>query len=1124
MADADDSTNGDVALGLFKRWYHVPVLAGLMVFMFWTRFQNYDVFTRDGDGVWLQAVDSWYHWRATNWMIENFPWTLSFDPWTGFPDGIAPGQFGTLFDQLVVAVALVLGLGNPGESDVLMAALVAVPALAALVAVPVYLVGKRLGTRIGGLAGVGLLALFTGEFFVRSTAGQFQHHAAETLFMAVAVLAMVVALTIAERERPVWELVRRRDWTALRRPTLYSVFAGIAITLYIWVWPPGVVFVGILGLYFVLQLSLDHYRGRSPDHLAFVGVVSLLVVAVMTAARIEQPGFSAPGLDFFQPTFALLVAGGCVFMAALARFWDASDLDRRGYPVAIGVSIVAALAALAVVLPGVFDTLVNNLSGRLVPIGHSPSALTVAEVDPPENVVSFMTDQYGWAFFTGLVSLLVLAVQSVLNPEERAKYLFVLVWALVLISMGMTQVRFNYYLAVGVAVLNAHLVGFLTAGVEFPESVEAVGETVSGVEAYQVIVALFVVMLVFTPLLPPVASDTPVGLGNETGPGADAVIWEESNEWLAENTPEVGNYAGAGNADEIDYMGRYGWPADGSFDYPEGAYGVLSWWDYGHLITVQGERIPHSNPFQQNARSSSAFLTAQSESQAELYLDAIAAGESPTHESDEDELRDVVNASDDQAGIQYVMIDDESAAEKFPAIAEWTGPDYPDYVEEEERIFFEGEGEDTEQTQQTVLVGGDYYDTMLAKLYLHDADGLEHYRLVHESSRYSMVGFFGNTQASQSVGVWEDVTASPGGNQSNLTETMATFEQARNQNVAVPIGQAGQTIHDPFIAAGVKTFERVEGATITGETDAGDTVEAAVTMRTDTNRTFTYEQTAEVGPDGSFELTVSYPTDETLTPEDGYANSSVLADGSYNVTVFDGDGEAVEEAVGVDVPEDEIQAGGTVPVDVVEIPDPAESSLSNLDIAGQGGNATITAGDETDVTVDVENLGDEPGEFSLALSIDGETEATEAMDELDGGESETVTFENVTGGLTDGTYNVTVSTNNDTASGELTVEGAQSNLSNLDIAGQGQNATITAGADENLSVTVENVGVVAGEFNVVLQAGESGDIVPTSELAVGESETVTFEGALGNLEPGTYSLSVATVHDSVSGQVTVEEA
>jgi dolichyl-diphosphooligosaccharide--protein glycosyltransferase len=1019
MADSDDRATGDVALGILKRWYQVPLLAGVIVFMFWTRFQNYDTFTRNGEGFWLQAIDSWYHWRATSWMAENVPWTLEFEAWTGFPEGIAPGQFGTLFDQVVVALSLVIGLGNPGQSDVLLAALIAVPMLAALVALPVYYLGKHLGTRIGGLVGAGLLALFAGEFFRRSTAGQFQHHAAEVLFMTIAVFAFAVALTIAERERPVWELVSARDWAALRRPTLYSAFAGVALMLYIWVWPPGIVLVGILGLFFLFQLSLDHVQGRSPDHIAFVGVVSMLVVAAGTAARINQPGFSATGLDFFQPTFALLVAGGCVFMAGLSRLWDSeSSVSRRSYPAAIAASAVGGFVLLAVLLPGVFDTLLNNLTGRIVPFGRSDSALTVAEVDAPEDFFgAHVSSEFGWwAFYTGVAALPVLLVQSVLNPEERAKYLLVFVWAVVLISMAMTQARFNYYLAAGVAVLNAHLVGFVTNGLSLPESVAEFDGQLSGTAALQVAVVLLLVLVVFVPLLPFVASTTPIEAGDRTLPSGDAVKWEDSNEWLANNTPAVGNYAGAGNADDIGYDDRYGYPDDGSFDYPEGAYGVLSWWDYGHLITVQGERIPHANPFQQNARSASAVLTAQNESQAELYLDAIAAGVDVTHESNESELRETVEASDDPPGIQYVMIDDLSAAQKFPAITQWTGPDYLDgYLAEEQRTFVRNDNRNSRE----VLVGDDYYDTMLARLYLEDADGLEHYRLVHESSQYSVVGFFGNRQASTAIGTFEDVTESPGQNRSSATEIIQSFEQARAGEFGVPVGS--QSVHDPYLTSSVKTFERVKGATLTGETDIEGTVEATVTMRTATNRTFTYSQRTDI-ENGAFELNVSYPTDETLGPADGYSNSSVRASGEYTLTAINESGDPIEEATNVTVPEADIQTGERLDIELNEIPDPPEANLSGLDIAGQGDSATVTVGSDEPVAVDVENVGEEAGSFDVSVSIGENASATVSTDELGAGENETVTFEGVTSDRDPGEYEVSLDTADDSLTGSLTVE------------------------------------------------------------------------------------------------------
>jgi len=79
----------------------VPVLSVLVTFMFWVRIQARDRFTRGGD-ILFRGNDAYYHYRQTQYTVENWPWTMPFDPYTYFPYGTAPGgQFGSLFDQIV---------------------------------------------------------------------------------------------------------------------------------------------------------------------------------------------------------------------------------------------------------------------------------------------------------------------------------------------------------------------------------------------------------------------------------------------------------------------------------------------------------------------------------------------------------------------------------------------------------------------------------------------------------------------------------------------------------------------------------------------------------------------------------------------------------------------------------------------------------------------------------------------------------------------------------------------------------------------------------------------------------------------------------------------------------------
>jgi len=489
----EDGTETSV-LESFRDWYHLPVIGAVMLFMVWLRTQSYDRFvTEDGTPA-LAGVDSWYHWRTINWTAENYPHTMPYEVWTGFPSGNYVGQFGTLFDQLIVTVAMIVGLGDPSAETLYTVSLLSIPVMAALVAIPVFYAGRRLGGTLGGVVSVLVLALAKGQFLSRSTVGQLDHHVGEVLFMAIAILAMMVALTVAEREKPIYELVVDRDWDALRRPAIYSGLAGLALTLYIWVWPSAILLIGIFAIFFTVQLCLDYLRGVSPDHVAFVGAVSLGVTALLTILLMEQPGSTgSTSFGLLQPLTAFLVAAGCVFMAWLAREWNNRGLERQYYPVAIGGLIAATFVVMWLAVPSLFDSIIGNATRRMLPFGGTATDLTIAEAQPPENFFDRVFTEFGSAFYTMLAGLAFLAIRPLLGRKFRAEHTLVIVWALFLISMAATQVRFMYYLTLAVAVVNAAFVAEITR--LFDLDLENSLDSIRQVETYQVIVVLLVVLL-----------------------------------------------------------------------------------------------------------------------------------------------------------------------------------------------------------------------------------------------------------------------------------------------------------------------------------------------------------------------------------------------------------------------------------------------------------------------------------------------------------------------------------------------------------------------------------------------------------------------------------------------------
>ncbi|MDL5360558.1 oligosaccharyl transferase, archaeosortase A system-associated [Halalkalicoccus sp. NIPERK01] len=882
----------DAMIETMKRWYHVPVLSVLVAFMLWVRVQAYEAFVGDG-GITLSGVDPWYHYRTTTYTVENWPRTMPYETFTNFPYGASVGHFGTLFDQLIATAALLVGLGDPSVETVNAVFVLAPAVMGALVAVPTYLLGARLGGRFGGLSGVLLLALFPGTFLRRSTVGFTDHHVAETLFMALAVLALGIALRIAERDKPVYEQLETRDFVGLRSVLLSSALAGFAVAAYVWVWPSGVLLIAILGVFFVVAVSLDYAFGESPDHVAFVGATGLSIAGVLLLFSVDVRGFAgSTTYSLLQPALAFAVAGGCVFLAWLARRWERRALDDRLYPAAVGALVLVGLGVVAVALPGLFDQLTTNLA-RVVPIGATDTTLTIAEAQPPENATAHMFSEYGLAFFTAMAALAYMAAAQLLGRDRRADHLLIVVWSAFLVSSSLAQVRFNYYLAVAVAVLNAYLVGRAVGWAGLSAGSASVLDRARGLEGYQAMVLVAVALVLLGPLVPPLASGTVVAAASQSGPGDDALTWEGSNEWLSEHTPPQGTYGGAG--DEMALYGAYEPPEDGDYDYPEGAYGVLSWWDYGHLIAVQGERASVANPFQQNARAAAAFFLADDERRSELLLEALPA-ERAVHDHSDEELRGIVDGRTAQQGgeeVRYVMIDDAMAGGKFSAMTRWSGPEYAMYLDEREVRVAEGE------TATLRGLGENYEATTLSRLYYDDASGMEGYRLVHESPETTQ---FVTVAVQNGDGEWRTVFVN---REYTLALQYRLQQLVENPNLDV----VDTAVFDVREESAVKTYERVEGATLVGEAGPGETVTAQVELTAESSdRTFTYTQETTASEDGSYELTVPYPTEEGLGPEEGYTDSDVVAEGEYTVT-------AGEETTTAEVPEEAVYAGETVEVE-----------------------------------------------------------------------------------------------------------------------------------------------------------------------------------------------------------------
>jgi PKD repeat protein len=251
--------------------------------------------------------------------------------------------------------------------------------------------------------------------------------------------------------------------------------------------------------------------------------------------------------------------------------------------------------------------------------------------------------------------------------------------------------------------------------------------------------------------------------------------------------------------------------------------------------------------------------------------------------------------------------------------------------------------------------------------------------------------------------------------------------------------------------------------------------------------------------DGTTERTTAAVTDHTFSSE-----------GSYRVklTVVDNNGETATTSKLVGV----------------------FSYFTVSDLTAPG---TAQQGEQITVNATVENTGTETATQMIEYRFNGSAQQSTQL-ELGYQENTTVSFDytvpadQATGTYTHGIYSENESRTADIEVTDASQPPAESNLTNLDIAEQGDNATVTEGDVGDVSVDVENVGGQEGDFDVTLTATDSSgtdDVTRTQTVTVGagNTSTVTFTDPISGLTVDDYNVTLSTADSTTSGTLTVEK-
>jgi len=597
--------------------FHYGLIAGIIVALFFgvalylRVVLPYDqVFV--GDWIKFTGVDASFFMRSVDNLVHNFPHLNSFDPYILYPGGGGPGSR-TFFVYFLAGITWLVGLGSPSQHTVDIVGVYFPAVLGALTVIPVYFIGKALLSRWAGVIAAGLIAIFPGEFLGRSILGFTDYHAAEVLFTTIAMLFLILAVKSATQSGMTLKNVESWDWGTISKPFIYSLLAGIFLGIYFLTWAGALLFVFIIFAYLVVQFIIDHLKSRSTDYLCFVSTITFLVALLMFLLA------SPDKMHLVSLIIAILVP---VALAGLARLIANRGIKPIFYPVAILGLGLASLAIFYIVSPSLLRTMTVNLSIFRWPIGT-----TVLEMNPllfPGGNFSLAVawGNFTTSFFLSFITLGILVYSAVKRGEPDKTLL--IIWSLVILAATLSMRRFAYYFVVNVALLTGYLswlaLEFSGFREKKAEPAEALRETKKEAKlkkrrsprsASWLNKGLGIIVVFFLVFFPNIGKAVDTASSPRFAP-SDA--WCESLSWMRDNTPDP-----FGNPDF--YYAIYEPPPPGeSYDYPQTAYGVTAWWDYGYWIIRIGHRIPTSSPGSGN-KGEASFFAAQDEVSANDIMD-----------------------------------------------------------------------------------------------------------------------------------------------------------------------------------------------------------------------------------------------------------------------------------------------------------------------------------------------------------------------------------------------------------------------------------------------------------------------------------------------------------------------
>ena len=211
------------------------------------------------------------------------------------------------------------------------------------------------------------------------------------------------------------------------------------------------------------------------------------------------------------------------------------------------------------------------------------------------------------------------------------------------------------------------------------------------------VVVIVLLLLVLSPNINP-ARDAAA-----TAQYAPPNAWMRSLDWMRGNTPQP-------FADPDFYYQLYERPPKGQrYQYPDSAYAVMAWVDYGYWITRIARRPVNLTPGPGGDYVATYFLSQDENSSQEVAWQTA-----------QEQTRIPESEIIDKLGAKYIMLDNDTVTNKLHALIFWAKQDTAKYYD----IYLQPHPEEKNLLVGTLFLYPEYYRSLAVRLYNFDGQAV----------------------------------------------------------------------------------------------------------------------------------------------------------------------------------------------------------------------------------------------------------------------------------------------------------------------------------------------------------------------------------------------------------------